>query len=150
MSAVLSRDPDWEALPSAVPPSARALLRRCLQKEPQKRLRDIGDARIELEETLADPSRCDVKASPHTRRTLRMWLMGGACLIIGALAAGITAWSFRPKDLPATVARFTVNLPPNEIISPPSPSRRHLTRRNPCGLHRESRWPDSDLSPRHR
>src|SRR5881396_2147889 len=56
IAAILGRDPDWQALPQATPASIRVLLRRCLQKDATRRLRDIGDARIEIEEAL-DPSR---------------------------------------------------------------------------------------------
>jgi Tol biopolymer transport system component/predicted Ser/Thr protein kinase len=121
MSAVLSRDPDWEALPRAMPPNARVLLRRCLQKDPQKRLRDIGDARLELEEALAEPARSAVQAPP-ARGKLPLALIGAGCLIAGALVAGLAMWSLRPKGSPAPVARFTVSLPPNEIVAPNTPS----------------------------
>ena len=50
IAAVLEREPNWSALPPATPESIRALLRRCLQKDRGKRLRDIGDARLALEE----------------------------------------------------------------------------------------------------
>jgi serine/threonine protein kinase len=50
LAAVLTREPDWTLLPEATPPYVLVLLRRCLQKDSQKRLRDIGDARLELEE----------------------------------------------------------------------------------------------------
>src|SRR5439155_9668027 len=50
IAAVLTGEPDWKVLPEATPQHVRTLLRRCLQKDPQKRLRDIGDARFELEE----------------------------------------------------------------------------------------------------
>ena len=52
IAAVLEHDPDWEALKPPTPATICDLLRRCLQKDPQRRLRDFGDARIELEETL--------------------------------------------------------------------------------------------------
>jgi serine/threonine protein kinase len=50
MAAVLEREPDLPALPLATPPAVRDLLRRCLEKDPKRRLRDIGDAQPELEE----------------------------------------------------------------------------------------------------
>jgi hypothetical protein len=53
IAAVLEREPDWHALPPATPAAVRDLLRRCLQKDKDRRLRDIGDARIEIEEALA-------------------------------------------------------------------------------------------------
>ena len=56
LGAILHRDPDWDALPSATPPTMRLLLRRCLQKDRRRRLHDIADARIELDEVIANPS----------------------------------------------------------------------------------------------
>jgi len=53
IAAILEREPDWKALPPATPPRIRDLLQRCLQKDAQRRLRDLGDARIEIEEALA-------------------------------------------------------------------------------------------------
>jgi Tol biopolymer transport system component len=50
---ILTGDPDWNALPAATPPRVRELLRRCLEKDVRRRLRDMGDARIELEDTLS-------------------------------------------------------------------------------------------------
>ncbi len=51
--SILERTPDWAALPGATPPAIRTLIRRCLEKDPRKRLRDIGDARLELDDLLA-------------------------------------------------------------------------------------------------
>src|SRR5206468_1956978 len=53
LGRILEKEPDWEALPAGVPENIRCLLRRALQKDARCRLRDIGDARIELEETMA-------------------------------------------------------------------------------------------------
>jgi serine/threonine protein kinase/TolB-like protein len=50
IAMVLEREPDWSKLPKATNPRIRELLERCLRKEPQRRLNDLGDARIELEE----------------------------------------------------------------------------------------------------
>ena len=55
--ACLEREVDWDALPASCPPRIRDLLRRCLRKESNRRLRDIGDARLELDELV------------HARRT---------------------------------------------------------------------------------
>ena len=50
IARVLEREVDWDALPASCPPRIRDLLRRCLRKESNRRLRDIGDARLELDE----------------------------------------------------------------------------------------------------
>src|SRR6185503_7787078 len=48
--AVLGSEPDWDALPNGTPASVRRLLQRCLDKDPKRRLRDLGDVRFELDE----------------------------------------------------------------------------------------------------
>jgi len=50
LAAVLTREPDWTMLPSSTPPGVRRLLTRCLERDSRKRLRDIGDARLELDD----------------------------------------------------------------------------------------------------
>ena len=52
LARVLERDVDWAMLPKRVPPRIRDLLRRCLQKDSNRRLRDVGDARIEIDDVL--------------------------------------------------------------------------------------------------
>jgi serine/threonine protein kinase len=54
LAAVVMKDPDWTPLPANTPPGIRNLLRRCLQKDAKQRLRDIGEARIAIEETLEE------------------------------------------------------------------------------------------------
>ena len=114
MAAVLTREPEWEALPASTPANVRALLRRCLQKDPARRLRDIGDARLGLEEPLLEAMPAAAEAATRPR----LAMLGVACGVLGALAAGLLGWHLWRKA-PATppVARFTINLPPNEVIS---------------------------------
>jgi serine/threonine protein kinase len=51
LATVLKTEPNWHSLPADTPPSVRRLLRRCLEKDPRKRLSSIADARLELEDT---------------------------------------------------------------------------------------------------
>jgi serine/threonine protein kinase len=53
LASVIRAEPDWSSLPGSVPPRIHELLRRCLQKDAKQRLRDIGDARIIIEEALS-------------------------------------------------------------------------------------------------
>jgi Tol biopolymer transport system component len=50
IAAILEREPDWSALPASTPAAVRRVLQRCLEKDPKRRLRDIADARRDLEE----------------------------------------------------------------------------------------------------
>jgi len=56
VARIIERDPDYDTLPPDVPPLIRLLVRRCLEKDQRERLRDIGDARIEIKQALATPS----------------------------------------------------------------------------------------------
>ncbi len=56
IAQILAAEPDWDALPAKLHPKIGELLRRCLQKDPKQRCRDIGDARIQIEQALADPA----------------------------------------------------------------------------------------------
>lgn len=76
IAAVLEREPNWQALPASTPVKIQDLLHKCLQKDPQQRLRDLGDARLEIEMMLAKPAR------PAFRR----WLAVGAGAVVAAVA----------------------------------------------------------------
>ena len=72
IAAVIEREPDWTAV-SNVPPPIRRLLRRCLQKDPRRRLRDIGDARIEIDDVQSGRRR-RLGPARSTRLPRRPWL----------------------------------------------------------------------------
>jgi Tol biopolymer transport system component len=64
LAAVLGRDPDWDALPAATDPSLVRLIRRCLQKDLRRRLRDIADSRDDLEDAIATAARAIPATAP--------------------------------------------------------------------------------------
>ena len=68
LAAVLTREPDWSALPAATPVAVRRVLRRCLARDPKDRLHDVADARLELEEQLAAEPRGTPKAASRSGR----------------------------------------------------------------------------------
>jgi len=79
IAAILEREPDWTKLPAAAPAHVWRLLRRCLQKDSNRRLRDIGDARLELDEALSSPPQAGLqKPAVMTRRTAISALAGAA------------------------------------------------------------------------
>ena len=109
VAAVLEREPDWEALPAATPPLARRLVRRCLEKDPKRRLRDIADALADLEDA-ADAATAATPTGASTR--LRFWRVALlAATALGLFGLGIAGLGvLRPPSSPAP--RHFVLLPP--------------------------------------
>jgi eukaryotic-like serine/threonine-protein kinase len=93
LAAVLRADIDLTALPPETPPAVRRMLRRCLERQPKARLRDIGDARMVLEEVLS--GRIEEAASPAvaapvaTAAPRTRWLPWVAGFALGALALAV-------------------------------------------------------------
>jgi serine/threonine-protein kinase len=54
LAAILAKEPDWTALPARTPAAIRRLLRRCLEKDRKRRLDSAADARLEIEDALAE------------------------------------------------------------------------------------------------
>jgi serine/threonine-protein kinase len=93
--AIVTSEPDWEALPPETPPRIRDLLGRCLQKDPSRRLRDVGDARIEFEEALLEIGRPPSRpiAAAAAPPTLAPRGRRGLLLTLSALLALALAWT---------------------------------------------------------
>ena len=110
IAAVLEKEPDWQALPDSTPAKVLELLRRCIRKDPQRRLRDIGDARIEIEDALAAPDAKPTAAAPASMS--RLFAVVAAGLVIGAAVMGFGWWrATRPVDRP--LVRLDVDLGPD-------------------------------------
>jgi tetratricopeptide (TPR) repeat protein len=85
LSKLLEHDPDWKQLPAATPGRIKELLRRCLEKDPEKRLRDAGDARLEIEAARGElSSRRGSRGSGW--RTAAAAFLGAATVLGGSLA----------------------------------------------------------------
>ena len=88
IAAILGLDPDWRALPGATPPIRRLLL-RCVEKDARRRLRDIGDARIELEGRQRVRRSHPSVPQPASRLRERLaWLSALALVTLIAIATG--------------------------------------------------------------
>jgi serine/threonine-protein kinase len=133
VAAVLDREPDWQALPPETPAAALRLLRRCLQKEKDGRLRDIGDARLELEELLAGPAPGDVLREP---RRPALWPM---IALLSALVGGFVSWVIqRPPSVRKDVIRLSVEVSGETLQRPGrllvSPTGERIVYDSPSGL----------------
>ncbi len=109
LAFVMTKDPDWAALPSATPPALQRLLRRCLEKEPRRRLRDIGEARLALTDGFGAESPASTASQPPPVQSLgrRLALVGVLALAIGAALAGVGMW-FATRPTTPPIARFMV------------------------------------------
>jgi Tol biopolymer transport system component len=112
LAAVIKEEPDWSQLPSATPLRVRVLLQRCLQKDPKQRLRDIGDARISLDEVLSGaPFEAPTPAEVSKPAARRQRILRAAALVLIALAAGAAVWFLKPTPVSLKpVSRFTITL----------------------------------------
>jgi serine/threonine-protein kinase len=102
LAHILKGEPDWSQLPAETPTLIKVLLRRCLEKDPRKRLHDIADARLEIEAPAAYPS----EAAAASRRFSVLWLASGAAVIF---LAGILVDRVLIRHLPSTLPAPTVN-----------------------------------------
>ncbi len=122
LAAVLTEEPDWSNLPQTTPPAIQRLLRRCLVKEPKQRLRDVGDARITIEEVQAGAGGAGVpqvaaqssaaqQAAAQQRQAswwpAAPWALVGLAIVLAGLAG--LAW-LQPKKT-GDVVRFSISPP---------------------------------------
>jgi serine/threonine-protein kinase len=119
LAAVLRGEPDWDALPAKTPPAMRRLLNRMLEKDPAKRLRDVSDARLELEDALAEASgSVSAVGNTHTAPTgssSSNALPWALLVIVGAVAAFFAWKSFTPAAEPFS-GKLAVVLPDTEKL----------------------------------
>ena len=115
LAGILAREPDWNALPADTPPRVRALLERCLRKDPSRRLQDVGNARIELEELHSEAEASAVAAStpaaPASRRRERLLAAAAAIFFVATAALGAGLLLAPAPDV--RVQRFEAVLPNN-------------------------------------
>jgi len=129
LAAVVRAEPDWSCLPETTPVTIRLLLRRCLQKDKTLRLRDAGDARIEIQDALsAPPSAVTAAPAPGTRswheRLAWPTVAGVLALIAIAFAVGFVLRAPKPPqemrwsaEIGADATLFT-EFGPSVILSP--------------------------------
>jgi Tol biopolymer transport system component len=116
LAAIIRSEPDWSALPAETPAKVRDLVKRCLQKDPRRRLHDIADARLEIEEALAGPAEKEPSVplaplAPPAKRAALPWITLG--LLVGALGGAILSRAWMPverREFPAAI-RSAIALP---------------------------------------
>ena len=131
LASVMMKEPEWSRLPADLPSSLSNLVRRCLEKEPRERVRDIGDVRLAMkgafETAVTAPSEPTAAPQPHVWQRPIPVAIG---LVVAMLIAGGAVWTLmRPAVIPADVARFVI------VPSAPTP----LTVQNPASALEISR-----------
>ena len=126
LAGVIKTEPNWDALPADMTPALRTYLRRCLQKDPRQRVRDIGDVRLAMEgafETPVGVSAAEaVVPQPARWRQALPWV---AAVILASVITGLAVWTLtRPPA--ASPSRFA-------IVPPPGVQQRGVPRLSPDG-----------------
>jgi eukaryotic-like serine/threonine-protein kinase len=110
LAAVLRGEPDWALLPASTPTHIKKLLRRCVQKDPRKRLPHIAVARLDMDEP--DAADVDTTAAPPRRP---LWIRAAPYVAAIAATIVVTALVLRRADVATTaqpVQRLTITFPP--------------------------------------
>ena len=125
---IFSREPDLTILPAATPARVRALIARCLVKDPRQRLRDIGETRLALDAAHETTAAIESAPTPGFWRAVP-WVVAAAL----ALVAGWALWT-------RTVSSTTA--PPLTHLGDRVPTRRRALCRHRSGACHPSRRPD--------
>ena len=119
VAAVLTRDPNWQALPASTPWQVTRVLHRCLQRDPRQRPHHIADVRLEIEEAIAGAGiPTGVSAVVGTVNHRGREAMGWA---VAVLALAVASWAVlnRGADVPGEVLtrRLQITIPPGVELS---------------------------------
>ena len=129
IAAVVTREPDLAALPTATPPAVRRLVGRCLQKDPRRRLPDMGTARLELQDVLSGVAGAESAPAPaptddsvmrvaRAARTRERWAWAVLALTLGGLAGYLVVQRLGViPQKPGAATHFLVDTPENLSFS---------------------------------
>jgi len=134
IAAILEREPDWSALADGTPTEVARLLRRCLEKESRQRLRDIGDARLELHDLSTAPTPLPSPGRDAARVRMTRWIGVATVGVVAASLGYYLATGKEPAKADVHPTRFAVELP----LAAPQLSRglgNHVMALSPDGSH---------------
>ena len=123
LGGIVRVDPDWTALPDDVPASIRSLLRHCLHKDRRRRLKDVSDASLEIEDVIAGVAQPAVAPAPGAHATTRRgrermaWLAAGGLLVIAAVSMPFAIVHVRENVPEDRTIRFDVPMPEKAIAA---------------------------------
>jgi serine/threonine-protein kinase len=114
LARIIEREPAWSSLPAATPPHIRSLLRRSLDKDPKRRLRDIGEARVALTEPASEEAPL-VESRPPRTFQYAGWIVAGLVTIV--LALSLVGWRRTGTSEPRGLERYDISSPPGSSVS---------------------------------
>jgi eukaryotic-like serine/threonine-protein kinase len=119
LARIIEREPDWNALPAKTPRSIRTLLRRCLEKDPKRRLDSAAVARLEIEEASTTSTTSGVRDSDTGGRAGWPLRTVVPVAVVAVAIGALTMWTaMRPAPAPpALVSRFAITLPPAQPLA---------------------------------
>ena len=117
LAAVLRQEVDWTLLPAGTPPSVRRLLRRCLEKDPRRRLSAIGDARLELDDTESSPATSITTPPPGPAGSTGLAWGIAVVTLLAAAIAGAYALAGRGDETPAAPVHLAVPVDPADVLA---------------------------------
>jgi serine/threonine protein kinase len=116
LAAVVRAEPEWELLPPSTPDSIRRLLRRCLTKDPKQRLRDIGEARIAVNEPQVEDDSIGRAVPAQAQSNWKRLLPWTIVLILSAGLLAISLIYVSRKPITQPLLRSSINLPTGFIL----------------------------------
>ena len=115
---VLEREPDWSALSEQTPVGIQRLLRRCLEKDPDDRLRDIGDARLEIRDATTSKREQPGDEAPRSyRAALIVWATAASLAAVVLLSLVMSAGAPSREQSQGGVVQFQLTLPEHLVPS---------------------------------
>jgi serine/threonine protein kinase/WD40 repeat protein len=121
LAHILKGEPDWAALPRDTPFPIKALLHRCLQKDPRNRLHDVSDLRIEIVDALSYPLSEHTVAPTQPRRFRWIFVVGIAAMILAG-AMGVIIGRKTIVMSVGPIVRTTIELPPGTQLTNVGPA----------------------------
>jgi len=115
LASVVRGEPDWIQLPATAPASVKHLIQRCLEKDVKHRLRDIGDARFELDQTESNDRQPAIVTSHKTSRHWLPVIAVVAVVIIAAMAGALVPKWFGDEPVAPRVIRSEMELPADQM-----------------------------------